>query len=26
VEPLLNPLSHPGAWRRTLALLRDRAA
>jgi len=26
VEPLLNPLGHSGAWRRTLALLRDRAA
>jgi len=26
VEPLLNPSSHPGVWRRTLAMLRDRAA
>jgi len=26
VEPLLNPASHPDVWRRTLAMLRDRAA
>jgi DNA-binding winged helix-turn-helix (wHTH) protein/Flp pilus assembly protein TadD len=26
VEPLLNPLGHPDAWARTLAILRDRAA
>jgi tetratricopeptide (TPR) repeat protein len=26
VEPLLNPLRHPDAWTRTLAILRDRAA
>jgi DNA-binding winged helix-turn-helix (wHTH) protein len=26
VEPLLKPLRHPGAWARTLAILRDRAA
>jgi DNA-binding winged helix-turn-helix (wHTH) protein len=26
VDPLLNPLRHPDAWARTLAMLRDRAA
>jgi DNA-binding winged helix-turn-helix (wHTH) protein/Tfp pilus assembly protein PilF len=26
VDPVLNPLSHPTAWARTLAMLRDRAA